>query len=538
MEQVTLGEVTNVCEFILNHGRLQPEKIALAVPKEWDTTNVHRYETATFGEMYRKVGNYQEGFRKLGLKDKDRVIILFRPGVDFYAIVLALLSGGQVPLFIEAGMGFKRIYQALEDSKAVAVISMEEILKYRFLLPVLLKMKLFSIDSTGFLVRSVNHLYVENAPPLTIVPRKPTDYAIITFTSGSTGRPKAADRNHGSLLEQHHAIKANWTSDSDDVDMTCFPVFVLHNMSCGITSVLPAIDLTKPAEVSPPVVLSQTREWGVTRMSGAPAYVSKIINYLREEHITIPSLRGIACGGAPVPRELCKTIVETLPHAESAVVYGSTEAEPVAHVHMSEIAESEGEGFLVGKPVALIELEIVTIPDELPRVDERGLVPYRVKTGEPGEIVVKGRHVLREYIDNPRANRENKIQTPDGNIWHRTGDVGYQDAQGRIWLLGRRSDMVLHHGKQLFPFKIEIMVNALEGIRQSALVQHPDRSRGILFVELKPGASSISLQTKLNERVLREKILGLEIRVLDQLPMDGRHNSKVDRPKLRKMLMK
>jgi olefin beta-lactone synthetase len=104
--------------------------------------------------------------------------------------------------------------------------------------------------------------------------------ALITYTSGTTGRPKGSDRTHDLLIEQHLALSEHFPTQEDDVDMPCFPVVTLHNLAEGVSTVMPCVDFAAPSEVNASVVVDQARRAKVTRISGAPAYLSAISRHL------------------------------------------------------------------------------------------------------------------------------------------------------------------------------------------------------------------------------------------------------------------
>src|SRR5262249_12167423 len=155
---------------------------------------------------------------------------------------------------------------------------------------------------------------------------------------------------------------------------------------------------------------------------------------------------------APVPRWLCRDVLRAFPNAESFVVYGSTEAEPMAFAPMREVIESPGEGYLVGKPIPQLNLRVA---------------------GETGEIFVTGPHVIRRYLDNEHANRTTKIKDSDGRIWHRTGDQGLFDESGRVWITGRISDQV-HVEERSYPnYVLEQRLEEIPGVARAAVLRGP-----------------------------------------------------------------
>ena len=230
-------------------------------------------------------------------------------------------------------------------------------------------------------------------------------------------------------------------------------------------------------------------------------------------------------GGAPIRTSLQELIYNILPHTHSFAVYGSTEAEPMAHHHIRPPFEDR-DAFVGGIPVDFIQLKIVTLPLQIPTSEDLSSFETDI-----GEIIVAGNHVNEGYIDNPQANAENKITDHESVIWHRTGDRGYRDEKGCIWLTGRSNDVVHHKGKNYDPFPIESRILRNPQIHQTALMEYKESA--ILFL-----SSSISDQAIIDilDQTLTKEELDFTIAIAPTLPVDGRHNSKIDRPTLRNWL--
>lgn len=522
----------NMSELLFEQASAQPDKVAIVIPHDLKTRPWCRNETYTFESLDRFTRGIMAGLRAQGLGEGDRILVLFPVSGELYALCTAIYAIGAVAVLIDPGMGAKRIRQALDTASPKAVISVKAVLKFRWILPELRKIPLkFSMDSSGWGIRPFSDLEAHGeATADTLINRSGEDQALITFTSGSTGRPKGADRHHAFLWQQHSALKKAYPPIEGQVDMTCLPVVAFHNLSVGNTTIMPDADIARPGTVDPVKVYKQLAEYDVNSLTASPAFLSRIVEYMHENNLSLPKMKQLLVGGAPVPLALQQRIKSAMPQCTCYVIYGSTEAEPIAHYEM-KLGEQSQPAFVGGHPADFIDVKIIDLPLEpIPdgtKLD--GLPENRV-----GEVIVSGDHVNKRYIDNAQANRENKIKDSAGVIWHRTGDRGYFDDHGTIWLVGRSSDVVTHQGKRFDPFPVESAIVESTPIREIALVQSPSGA-ALVMAPHRAGRDCLAeIQASLSKYGLDD----VACYTLDVVPMDGRHNSKVDRPLLRQLFAK
>jgi acyl-CoA synthetase (AMP-forming)/AMP-acid ligase II len=277
--------------------------------------------------------------------------------------------------------------------------------------------------------------------------------------------------------------------------------------------------------------------------------VERIAAACRERGITLPEVRSIYTGGGPVFPRLLDALAAAAPNAAVASVYGSTEAEPIALLPAAELSAQDrarlaaGGGLPVGCPVASIALRIV--PDRwgtpLGPFMREEFEQLSLPRGQAGEIVVSGAHVLGSYLDGA-GDAETKIHVQDGpntTVWHRTGDAGYLDEGGRLWLLGRCAARIDDGGENavsgntgaLYPFTVECAVREMPGVRQAALIAFAGRR--VLVLELEPGNQD-EVASAVRKQTAWARID--EVRVLARVPVDRRHNAKIDYPALRRLI--
>ena len=361
--------------------------------------------------------------------------------------------------------------------------------------------------------------------------------ALITFTSGSTGEPKAAVRTHGFLIAQHEVLQRSIALCPGEVDLSTLPIFVLANLASGVTSVIADANLRSPGTIDPLPVLRQIRRHRPSRMTASPAFLERLVGCCEGENQSLDSFTKIYTGGGPVFPALLQRLQRCARNGDVVAVYGSTEAEPIAHCSCAEInaadwlAMQQGCGLLAGKPVPEIEARI--IPDQwgmpLPPQSQADFERQCLPAGEAGEIVVHGAHVLQGYLHR-RGDTETKMQVDD-KIWHRTGDAGFFDATGRLWLVGRCAARIRDARGTLYPMPAEAVAMQFSWVRHCALVG--SRERRVLALE--PTRTPEVDQLK----VLRQALLLLgvdELRLVKRIPVDPRHNAKIDYPRLQRML--
>jgi olefin beta-lactone synthetase len=236
----------NFCEPVFAHARQQPEQLALQLP-QMRGRRQHALQQISYGDLLSRVGALQTGLLQQGYGRGDRVIIVLRPSIELYALTLALLGLGMVPVFIDAGMPRALIQAAIQTSAARALISHRRILWLTCWWSSLRPLDRFCLEGSGPGFRPLKQLQ-RIAGPVRCADMDAENFGLITFTSGSTGKPKGANRTHGSLIAQHKAIRHHWPEQPGDIDMPCFPVLVLHNLCCGMTTAMPPLDLARPAQ--------------------------------------------------------------------------------------------------------------------------------------------------------------------------------------------------------------------------------------------------------------------------------------------------
>lgn len=490
----------NIVEILFQNAEIYPNKLAI----------IHKKEKITYKKLAQDVKSYAQYFLSKGIKKGDNVLIFVPMTIELYKILSAIFYIGATAVFVDAWADKNRLNQALTIVPCKAFIACPK----AFILKLMSK----KVREVGINIVSGTIRKPKTECP--IEPATPDTTALITFTTGSTGLPKAAKRTHEFLLEQHYVLKKHLAPHPDDVDLASLPVFVLHNLACGTTSVIPDFNPQKPSDINPHKILKDIKNNNVTTSVGSPRFYEKLAEFGK-----IEGLKKIFTGGAPVFPKRAQLLQENFVDCDVEIVYGSTEAEPIASISTRELLGFRcdvKDGLYVGKPIDDICVKIIKPSNEPIKNFENTWLPI----GEIGEICVSGKHVLKEYYNSDDAQKFAKIHYL-GQVWHRTGDAGYLDNEGRLFLMGRVKNRFVHNGKEVYVFPIENALLEINGIEIGTVLKIDEQ---IIF----------AVETKIpKERLEQElKMRGFEFDklIITEIPRDLRHNSKIDYDKLKTIL--
>jgi len=493
--------------------------------------------TVTFEDLDQYVDVVVTTLNERGLRAGDRVLLAVPISIDTYIVMLALIKGGMVIMHIDPAHGLSKVAQILKAWPPAAIVASKPILMFGLLFRELRCIqKRFVVGGRLRGATSLRNDRESHASvPVTV--RSAADPAILSFTSGSTGQPKALIRTHGFLRKQMEILNRLAKTSADDIDFVAMPMFVLFNLANRITSILPACNMKHPGRADPRIVLNQLWSENATRMVASPALLERLADHCLVQKQTIPELRCISTGGGPVGTTLPQRLRAIAPNAIIKTVYGSTEAEPIASIEDQQVSVAdrastrEGAGLLVGNPVRGCAVRIIQCQPGCafgPLTDE-AFANLCLAAGATGEIVVSGEHVISGYAD-PVRDGDTKIQVQD-TVWHRTGDAGYFDAAGRLWLLGRCAAALSDYRGTVYPFQVEYAVSAVRGIRRAALIEKDGDRVLVLETSGREFRSNCAEAAKCVARFEIDRIV-----TVHRIPVDRRHDAKVDYPELGRLL--
>jgi acyl-CoA synthetase (AMP-forming)/AMP-acid ligase II len=491
----------------------------------------------SYRDLDRDVNSVAAQLLESGLKAGDRVLLAVPVSVETYAIMLALLKAGMVIMFIEPAHSARQVARILRSWPPEAIVATKSVLLLRFIAPELRRIpRRFVVDgdSAGATALFRN---ASGQRRVAVQSRSDADSALLSFTSGSTGEPKPVVRTHGFLRQQLKILNRIADTDPCDVDFVAMPMFVLFNLANGVTSVIPACDMKKPGRANPRVIFEQLCGERANRMVASPALLARLADYCLRHRLTLPDMTCVSTGGGPVSPDLPGMIKRIAPQALVRMVYGSTEAEPIACIDDREVSVIAGRrmragaGLLVGKPVQGCDVSVIRSQPgaALGPCTERSFKALKMPGGRVGEITVSGKHVLNSYADTSR-NATTKIAV-DGRTWHRTGDAGYFDEAGQLWLVGRCAAAISDSRGTVYPFQVEFALAGINGVRRAALISRNERR--VLVIE--PAGREFRSDCASAAKCVADNHID-SIVTVRRIPMDKRHDAKIDYPTLERLL--
>jgi acyl-coenzyme A synthetase/AMP-(fatty) acid ligase/pimeloyl-ACP methyl ester carboxylesterase len=492
----------------------------------------------TFRELDADVKRVAAGLVEFGVEFGDRVALLVPPGIDVAVCVYACWRIGAVVVVADAGLGVRGMSRALKSANPKYLIGIPRALAaaramrwpgIRISTSSMSRVRARALDVQSTLDELRDLGTGRPVPP----EPGPMDAAAIGFTSGATGPAKGVAYRHHQLQAQRDALVDLYAINSADRLVAAFGPFALYGPAMGIPSVVPDMEVTSPGSLTATSLAAAVRAIDATLLFASPAALRNVVETagsMSVDHAAaLGGVRLLMSAGAPVPAAVLRAAGELLPGAEPHTPYGMTEVLPVADISLTEIeAAGEGDGVCVGRPLTGVDVAI----DPLDRDPSEG-PGLSTEPGIVGEVCIRAPHI-RDGYDKLWLTQHVASQ-PEG--WHRSGDVGHFDDNGRLWIEGRMGHIVTTPEGPVTPIGIEHEVSSIPGIAAAAVVgvgpagtQHV-----VVVVTPQPRPRRASLADEALADAVRARIPSTDVAavlVAPVLPVDKRHNSKIDRTRI------
>jgi long-chain acyl-CoA synthetase len=448
--------------------RFYPERLALASGAK----------RSTFRELHDRVGRIAASLKNRGFGVGDRLALLLPNEADYLELVYACAWLGAVAVPLNIRLSAAELDHILADAAPRALIRHSS-------LPVP------TVQLEWQLVLDQEPLDVEgDSHPEPIY--DPDAILALVYTSGTTGHPKGVVITHGNVLENLDHVNYWLTYKEGGVYLHAAPIFHIADFPFMFGSpAFGACQVTIP-KFSPKSFCETVERERVSHSVLVPTMISLLTQFPDLGKYDLTSLEVVGYGGSPIAPELIRDTRKAFPNLKLVQVYGLSETGFLTglqdHEHTEERLTS------CGRPCPGIDVRVV---------DESG---QDVETGHPGELVARGANVMRGYWNNA-----DETARAFRNGLFRTGDVGYQDADGYVYILDRIKDMIVTGGENVYSGEVEAVIGEHPAVREAAVFGIPDPQWGELVaavVVLKPGArlSAEELATHCHRSLANYKI--------------------------------
>lgn len=454
----------DVAEVLRATARRLPQKVAI----------IWRDHCMSFGELEQRVHSLAVGLRELKVSAGEKVAILLPNSPELVVSYLACLRAGVVAVPLETRLKQEEIAPILasgEVSVLIASSAFEGMISSLRSQASSLHQVILVGESTGG-YGSYELLAGRPRVEELAVKANPEDDAIYLYTSGTTGRPKGVIMTYGNLDCFPETMEAVFRCGEEEVFAIVLPMShisgpTLINLMVAKGSTLVILDT-----IQPEAILEAIERHRVNWFHGVPPIFQTLLKASPSRPYDTSSLRFIAMMGAPVPLSLLRDFQERYPGVAVCQGYGLTESSPLITLIPPEAAISKMGS--VGRPVPRIEVRIL---------DEAG---HPLPPGEVGEVVARGPQVMKGYYRDAEASSQ---VLREG--WLHTGDLGWCDEEGYLFLVGRKREMIITGGLNVFPAEIEGLLLRHPQVAEAAVIGIPDFLRGEVIralVVLHPGA--------------------------------------------------
>lgn len=472
--------------WLMQRAFLTPERIAI----ETKETSI------TFRELHEEVVALTEHLSHLQITKGTKVAVLMKNSIEMVTVIHALSYVGAVAVLLNTRLSGEELLWQMEDAEVICCITDQSFQTERVLVHTLDEVKKGPKNSVSIQNDFPSH-----------------DVMTVLYTSGTTGNPKGVLLTYGNHWASAVGSALNLGVREDDCWLSCLPLFHVGGLSLLIKNVIYGMRILFVPKYDPDFIHEALQTKGVTIISVVSKMLMDLLERLKNDMYP-KSLRCVLLGGGPAPLPLLETCVaKEIPVYQT---YGMTEtASQICTLSSDYMLSKVGSA---GKPLFSCQLKIMKDGEELP--------PYA-----EGEIVAKGPNITNGYLNREDATRD-AIQ--DG--WLHTGDIGYKDEEGFLYVLDRRSDLIISGGENIYPAQIEEVLLAHESIAEAGVVGKKDEVWGevpIAFVVKSSDVTEEDIIKFCEEKLARYKV-PKAVYFLNELPRTA--SKKLLRRELRQLV--
>lgn len=440
-------DIATVADIARVFGAERPDAVALIAGDR----------TSTFRDLDTRSSRVAQALRAAGVGFGDRVAFIEKNGIEFFEVACALSKLGAVVVPVNWRLAPPEMLYIIDDADAKVVIVGAEYFGH---------VEAIEDRLTALIVAVGKHprwpefdrwigAHPTEDPWVTT---HPDDVAFVMYTSGTTGAPKGVMLTNDNYFCKATGIADKWRFDADSVSLAVMPMFHMAGSGWALVGLCEGARTVVLRDVDPTAILDAVAQHGVTNMLLVPVVIQRLLETRGVEATDFSALRAIVYGASPITDDVLVRALERF-DCDLLQVYGQTETTgSITQLdrHDPELLRS------CGKPFGWVEVRIV---------DGAG---RDVPTGTVGELWTRSRQNMRGYWNNPAATAA--TVTPDG--WLKTGDAGYVDAEGYVYLHDRVKDMIVSGGENVYPTEIENVLMTHPDIADVAVIGVPDPTWG------------------------------------------------------------
>ena len=456
----------NIFELFRNHWAVAPDRQFLVTDDE----------VVTYAEMEHRTGQFATVLQNRGVTPGERVVVQIDKSIDNVAIYLATLRVGGIYVPLNTSYTNAEVAYFLDDAEPALFVDRS------------------SIDA---LSREAD----EAEASVHVATRLADDLAAMVYTSGTTGRSKGAMLTHANLTSNALTLHAIWRFTPGDVLLHILPIYHVHGLFVALhTAILNASTVLFGDRFSVDKTIELLPE--ATVMMGVPTHYTRLLADDRFTTEACANMRLFTSGSAPMTQQVHEAFTDRTGH-QILERYGMSECGMIT----SNPHDGDRVPGTVGYPLPGVRIRTVSDGDEC-------------APGDVGVVQVQGPNVFAGYWKLP-----DKTAAEHDGDWFITGDVGSLDAEGRLTLEGRSSDMIISGGLNVYPKEVELVLDDCPGVFESAVVGEPDDDLGERVVAYLVAEDGQTIDIDALPQMLSQSIAGFKLpktfAIIDELPRNA-----------------